>query len=315
MSIIIDPGHGGVDPGAVGNGIIEKSFVLEVSLYQYRRFKELGVPVKLTRSTDKTLTPSERANIVKNSGMRHCISNHVNAGGGDGAEIIHSILSNSTLPHTFAAELVKEGQNLRRVFSRKGSNGRDYYFMHRLTGSVETNIIEYGFLDSKGDDVAQLKAKQLQYAEAIVRAYCKYIGKTYKAPGNVKEPIEDAVDNVLPDGIIKPSLTYNAEVRVIQIYLNYFLKGNPLEVDGYYGPQTEAAIKKFQKARGISADGIYGPNTKRELQQYYAETIAKTKPKGEAIFTIQVGAFSSRENAEKYLKEVQKHFKDAFIRT
>ena len=86
--IVIDPGHGGSDPGAVANNLKEKDYTLLISKYMYDRFKELGVPVKLTRDTDVTLSPRERTNKVKNfygDGKDVVvISNHLNAGGGDG---------------------------------------------------------------------------------------------------------------------------------------------------------------------------------------------------------------------------------------
>lgn len=182
MSLIIDPGHGGIDGGAAANGLIEETIVLNISLYQYKRFKALGVPVKLTRSSDVGLTPSQRTSIVKNSGMRHCISNHCNAGGGDGAEFIHSAFGSPTMAQYFKEEIEAVGQNVRRIFTRKNSGGSDYYFMHRDTGSVSTVIVEYGFVDSKLDDVAQLKTKQLIYAEAIVKGYCRFAGYKYAAP-------------------------------------------------------------------------------------------------------------------------------------
>ena len=40
--IVIDAGHGGSDPGASGNGIIEKDLTLAISKYMYDRFKELA---------------------------------------------------------------------------------------------------------------------------------------------------------------------------------------------------------------------------------------------------------------------------------
>lgn len=52
---------------------------LQISLYQHKRFKELGVPVELTRDTDKYLSPDTRTSIIKNSGADICISNHINA--------------------------------------------------------------------------------------------------------------------------------------------------------------------------------------------------------------------------------------------
>ncbi len=79
--------HGGEDPGALGDGIIEKDYTLKISKYMYDRFKELGIPVKLTRTTDETVSPSERTKRVLDAyGNKDdviVISNHLNAGGGD----------------------------------------------------------------------------------------------------------------------------------------------------------------------------------------------------------------------------------------
>ena len=77
--------HGGTDPGASGNGIIEKEYTLKISQYIYDRLKKLGLDVKMTRTTDETLSPNERVNRVLNafgdSGDVIVISNHINAGG------------------------------------------------------------------------------------------------------------------------------------------------------------------------------------------------------------------------------------------
>lgn len=84
--IVIDPGHGGSDPGAVANNMKEKDYNLLISEYMYERFKDLGVPVKMTRDSDVTLSPKERTNKVKSfygDGKDVIvISNHLNAGGG-----------------------------------------------------------------------------------------------------------------------------------------------------------------------------------------------------------------------------------------
>lgn len=85
--IVIDPGHGGTDPGAVSNGLKEKDFTLRISKYMYDRLKELGVPVRLTRDSDVTLSPKERINKVQSffgdSKDVVVVSNHLNAGGGN----------------------------------------------------------------------------------------------------------------------------------------------------------------------------------------------------------------------------------------
>ncbi|MBQ3021627.1 MAG: N-acetylmuramoyl-L-alanine amidase [Bacilli bacterium] len=85
--VVIDPGHGGEDSGALGNGIIEKDLTLSISKYMYDRFKELGIPVALTRDSDSTLTSDNRPNVALskfgNGENVILISNHINAGGGD----------------------------------------------------------------------------------------------------------------------------------------------------------------------------------------------------------------------------------------
>ena len=52
----IDAGNGGSDTGATGYQFKEKDWNLNMSLYQYKRLKELGAKVALTRSTDETLS-------------------------------------------------------------------------------------------------------------------------------------------------------------------------------------------------------------------------------------------------------------------
>lgn len=89
--IVIDAGHGGSDPGASGNGIIEKELNLQISKYMYDRFKELGIPVKIIRTDDETITPTERVNRVLNAYGNNSdvilISNHINAGGVEGQSV------------------------------------------------------------------------------------------------------------------------------------------------------------------------------------------------------------------------------------
>lgn len=89
--IVIDAGHGGSDPGASGNGIVEKEYNLKIANYIYDRLKELGVPVTIVRNTDATLTPTERVNKILNAYGNSkdvvVLSNHLNAGGGEGQSV------------------------------------------------------------------------------------------------------------------------------------------------------------------------------------------------------------------------------------
>ena len=151
------PRHGGTDPGAVANNLKEKDYTLLISKYMYDRFKELGIPVKMTRDTDVTLSPRERVNKVKSfygDGKDVVvISNHLNAGGGDGAEVIYALRNNSTLSKKILNELEKEGQNVRKYYQQRLPSNpiKDYYFMQRDTPDNETVTVEYGFIDNKND--------------------------------------------------------------------------------------------------------------------------------------------------------------------
>ena len=85
--IVIDPGHGRIDGGAVGNNQAEKDYTLKISKYMYDRFRELGIPVTLTRDTDITLSPSDRVDRILDAYGDNpnviVVSNHLNAGGGE----------------------------------------------------------------------------------------------------------------------------------------------------------------------------------------------------------------------------------------
>jgi N-acetylmuramoyl-L-alanine amidase len=193
--LIIDPGHGGTDPGAIGNGLREKDLTLQVSTYQYARFQALGVPVALTRTTDTSLTPSQRTKLVRDSGAKYCISNHINAGGGEGVEAIYSVFAKDTLAKQLAQAVANCGQKFRKVYNKAGAGGKDYFFMHRDTGKVETIILEYGFIDHAAD-AKKLKENWKAYAEAVVKAFCDYIGVVYAPPEKNPQKEQEPVDRV-----------------------------------------------------------------------------------------------------------------------
>ncbi|MCA0173364.1 N-acetylmuramoyl-L-alanine amidase [Bacillus sp. RAR_GA_16] len=163
-------------PGAIANGLKEKDWNLEVSLHQYEFLKKLSIPCEITRKTDVELTPEKRSELVKSSDAIVCLSNHFNAGGGSGAEVIYSKYTTSEFAESVGNALKKAGMPIRRIFSKEGSNGNDYYYMHRLTGKVETLIIEYGFLDSATDrKKLNVRSFRFQLAEEAALAAVRYL--------------------------------------------------------------------------------------------------------------------------------------------
>lgn len=179
--IIIDPGHGGTDNGASGNDIIEKNMTLAISKIMYNELKRLGIPVYITRETDETLSPTQRVNRIKNAFGNDSnvivVSNHINAGGAEGAEVIYALRNNETLSSKVLNELAKNGQTIRKYYQKRGTSNpsKDYYFMLRDTDPYESIIVEYGFLDNT-KDAAKLKKNYERYAYATLEALLDYIG-------------------------------------------------------------------------------------------------------------------------------------------
>lgn len=188
--VIIDPGHGGTDSGATGNNLLEKDYNLLISKYMYDRFKELGVPVAITRDSDTTLSPTDRVNTILNkfgnSSDVILISNHVNSGGGEGAEVIYALRNRDTLAKRILENIGAAGQETRKYYQRRlpSDTSKDYYFIHRNTGNLEPLIVEYGFIDDT-KDVEFLKENYKELAEAVISAVANYIGVPYKAPNGL----------------------------------------------------------------------------------------------------------------------------------
>jgi cell wall hydrolase sleB len=185
--VIIDPGHGGTDAGATGNNLLEKDYNLLISKYMYDRFKELGIPVAITRDSDTTLSPTDRVNTILNkfgnSSDVILISNHVNSGGGEGAEVIYALRNRDTLAKNILNNIGTTGQETRKYYQRRlpSDTSKDYYFIHRNTGNLEPLIVEYGFIDNT-KDVEFLKENYEELAEAVISAVANYIGVPYKPP-------------------------------------------------------------------------------------------------------------------------------------
>lgn len=186
--IVVDAGHGGNDPGASGNGIIEKDYNLKIANYIYNRLKELGLPVTITRNTDTTLSPTDRVNKILNAYGNNSdvivLSNHLNAGGGTGAEVVYALRNSDTLSKLILEEIAKEGQSIRKWYQRRlpSNPSKDYYFIHRQTGVTEPVLIEYGFVDN-ARDANFIKNNWQNLAEAVVRAVATYVGAPYDSVG------------------------------------------------------------------------------------------------------------------------------------
>ena len=78
--IVIDPGHGGYDPGTIGiNGSYEKDINLDISKKLYERLKSMDYKVLLTRNVDEYVDNRDRARFANKKRARLVISIHCNS--------------------------------------------------------------------------------------------------------------------------------------------------------------------------------------------------------------------------------------------
>jgi N-acetylmuramoyl-L-alanine amidase len=84
--VVIDPGHGGKDPGAVAHGLAEKDVVLRLARMVRNELAYYDVDVRMTRDADVFVELSDRAAFANRLGAALFVSLHCNAGGGQGFE-------------------------------------------------------------------------------------------------------------------------------------------------------------------------------------------------------------------------------------
>lgn len=186
--VVVDSGHGGSDPGAVSGSLQEKDFTLEAANYMTRRLQELGIPVVSIKTTDEDISRTERlrrANEAFNGDPNAIlISNHINSGGGEGAEIIYALRNDDTLASMALENIGDAGQKMRRIYQRRlpENPSRDYYYIIRETSPMQSLLVEYGFIDNSADQ-QKLQNNLTEYVEGVVKAIADYGGYSYIPPG------------------------------------------------------------------------------------------------------------------------------------
>ena len=189
--VIVDAGHGGIDSGAVGYGLEEKNLNLEAATYLYNRLLELGIPAKMTRTQDEYLPKEERIrrvlSLYNNSPNTILVSNHINAGGGEGAEVVYSLKNSPTLANLVLENIGNAGQLKRKSYQRRlpENPNKDYYYILRETGATEPILVEYGFIDN-GKDAEKLRNNLKDYVEGVVKAIADYTGYPYIPKENIE---------------------------------------------------------------------------------------------------------------------------------
>ena len=154
MTVVLDPGHGGRDDGAVRDGVLESRITLEVALKLAARLeKDRRFKVHLTRRGDQSLTLFDRALAAKEKDADVFVSIHVNSNPDAGARGAEFYFQNQLAPDEESMMLAhrenSEGEEQRKSV--------EYGFLERHRYPADVSSIVKDLLD--GDRV--LKSSQL----------------------------------------------------------------------------------------------------------------------------------------------------------
>lgn len=229
-------GHGGRDPGAVGNGLKEKDLTLQRVLRTAKTLRaNYDVEVLLVRAADETISLLERCNIVNKWGADFVVEDHSNAGGGTGFESF-------VLPGAYSATKTKQSiihnevmAYLKKYGKRdRGQKTANFYTLKNTNPSAV--LLECLFVDNK-NDAALLKQVgfQNELADSIARGIAKALGlKAKPVPKPAPKPTE-------PTGEL-PKIQREIAVRV---------NGEPVNAKAYL-------IDGTTYLQGLYVAGLFG---------------------------------------------------------
>ncbi|PTY75763.1 N-acetylmuramoyl-L-alanine amidase [Heyndrickxia sporothermodurans] len=180
--VVIDPGHGGKDPGACANGLKEKDIVLKISKYVKQYLDDLytGHKTYLTRSTDVFLELSERADFANNKKADLFVSNHINAGGGTGFESFVYTTINGGATEKMRSAIHNEVMTVFKDFKDRGKKKANLAVVRET--HMPATLLEHGFIDTKKDaDFLKSDANLKAIAKAEAKGIAKALGLKAKS--------------------------------------------------------------------------------------------------------------------------------------
>jgi N-acetylmuramoyl-L-alanine amidase len=177
ITVCIDPGHGGKDPGCNTPDRLEKDDVLRLGLAMRTCMEAQGITVIMTRDDDSYPTLDDRCHIANKAKVDYFISVHRNIYAGDDASDVYGteIWKCSTASEEAAALAdnlmdALEGvgvQRARGVKEGSQSGSGDYYVLNHT--KMPSALLEMGFMQNKKDNKYFDKNVD-EYAEALTQA-------------------------------------------------------------------------------------------------------------------------------------------------
>lgn len=173
--VVIDPGHGGKDYGAIYETRNEKDDNLNLALLVYEKLEEMGIDAELTRDKDKKISLEKRCAYANRKRAKLFVSLHRNsAEGAKGVEIWveENELKNTEKDRNLADDILRNldeaGISKNRGVKEGYAQGDGNYYVNTYT-VMPSCLVELGFINSETDN--ELYDEKLEeYAQAIAQA-------------------------------------------------------------------------------------------------------------------------------------------------
>lgn len=207
---ILDPGHGGTDPGACALGREEAADVLDLSIRVAKYIDGSGSTCSLTRVTDVTQSLATKVSIANSGSFTYFLSIHRNAGGGKGVETFYYSGLSSTSTGAKLATSVQNAVIGTGLWTNRGVKTASYYVIKNT--SMAAALVEMGFIDTATDNT--IFANNLDtHAKAIANGLLAMVGKSVTGSSTTTK-YQSCLDN--PSGGSATNAAISASASVTQ---------------------------------------------------------------------------------------------------
>lgn len=178
-TVLLDPGHGGSDSGAVGiNGINEKDVALKVAKETIRLNRELyngSLDIYLTRYTDTLISLGHRTKLAKTLKVDVFISIHCNQARRKAAQGIEVYINQDNEQSAQLAQKLATGFNKKLGFKNRGVKQANFQVLRETSGFCPSVLLELGFLSNREEARHNTKrASMTAYALLILQTLIAY---------------------------------------------------------------------------------------------------------------------------------------------
>ena len=207
--VFIDPGHGGVDNGAVQNGVLEDEINLQISKKIEAKLKAKGVEVKMSRYDDTYLSLTDRTYMANKEGSDVFVSIHQNSATNSSAKGIETYYYSTRQD---SKELATDIQNdLIQATNATDRGVKTANYAVIKTASMSSSLVECGFI-SNPTEAQNLSSSSYQdkVAEGIVNGIMDYLNNNVILNNSgTQKPGDSTTTETVQTGTVKVSNSLN----------------------------------------------------------------------------------------------------------